>query len=500
MTTISEALAQGLAHQQARRWQQAEAIYQQVLAQHPGHAETLNCYAALALEAGQRDQAVAMLEEAVRCEPKNVQVLTNLGSLYVMTGRPQDAEPVLRRALALDPDQPDTNYHLGLVMEQSERRGQAFAFYRRTLELEPGNRAAHVNLGVLLKHQGQYDAALEHFNAALARDPQSRHARYNRGMVHLAQGNFAEGFADYEARLEFPEFGTLRRPEPEWDGRPLEVQSLVIYGEQGIGDMIQFVRYLPLVQARCRNFTLEVPQTMLPLFRASGIGNLALQVAPGRPLPPEAPRYDFQIPLLSLPRVLGTTLETIPGGVPYLKVSEARAAQWRERLRQFAGLKVGIAWQGRPSHRDDRFRSIPLTQFAALAAVDGVRLLSLQKGHGHEQLADLAGRFRVDDLQQLIDPQAEPLLDVAAMLLNLDLLVTCDTSLAHLAGALGVPVWVALPAYGDWRWLLGRTDSPWYPTMRLFRQVEQGVWEPVFAQLAGELRAMTASSASRMEL
>ncbi len=500
MTTISEALALGLAHQQARRWQQAEAIYQQVLAQHPGHAETLNCYAALALEAGQRDQAVAMLEEAMRNEPQNVRVLVNLGSICLTAGRPEQAETVLRKALALNPDQPDATYHLGLVMEHSERREQALAFYHRTLELAPGHRAAHVNLGVLLKNQGQYDAAIEHFNAALAIDPQSRHARYNRGMARLAQGNFAEGFVDYEARLEFPEFGTLRRPEPEWDGRPLETQSLVIYGEQGIGDMIQFVRYLPLVQARCRNVTLEVPRMMLPVFRASGIENLRQQAAPGQPLPPEAPRYDFQIPLLSLPRVLGTTLETIPGGVPYLRVSEARVRQWRERLSQFTGLKVGIAWQGRPTHRDDRYRSIPLEQFAALAAVEGVRLLSLQKGHGHEQLAALAGRFRVVDLQQMIDPRAEPLVDVAAILLGLDLLVTCDTSLAHLAGALGVPVWVALPAYGDWRWLLERTDTPWYPTLRLFRQHQQGVWEPVFAKLAGELRAVIGTGASRMEL
>jgi len=173
-------------------------------------------------------------------------------------------------------------------------------------------------------------------------------------------------------------------------------------------------------------------------------------------------------------------------------------AQWRERLQQFAGLKVGIAWQGRPSHRDDRYRSIPLEQFAALAAVDGVRLLSLQKGHGHEQLAALGGRFRVDDLQLMIEPQAEPLVDVAAILLNLDLLVTCDTSLAHLAGALGVPVWVALPAYGDWRWLVEREDTPWYPTMRLFRQQEQGVWERVFARMANELRSQMARGSSTM--
>ncbi|MEX2114012.1 MAG: tetratricopeptide repeat protein [Pirellulales bacterium] len=500
MTTISEALALGLAHHQARRWEQAESIYRQVLAQYPGHVDTLNCYAALVVDAGRRDEGIVLLEQAAAQAPHDLRVAINLGSIYVTTGRYGQAEEVLLRALQLDPQQPDATYHLGLVMEQAGRRDDAASYYRRTLQLQPQHRAAHVNLGVLLKSAGHYDMALMHFNEALAIDPESRYARYNRGMVLLTQGNFVEGFRDYEARLDFPEFGTRRRPEAEWDGRPLAAHSLIVYGEQGIGDMIQFVRYLPLVRQRCARVTLEVPQLLLPLFREAGIEGLAAQAPANQPpRAAEAAGYDFQIPLLSLPRVLGTTLATIPGGVPYLTANDHRVAQWRAQLAQYRGLRVGIAWQGRPTHRDDRYRSIPLARFAPLARAGGVNLLSLQKGHGREQLAGVGDQLNVVDLQELIDPQAEQFLDVAAIVRNLDLLITCDTSLGHLAGAMGVPVWVAIPAYSDWRWLLDRTDTPWYPTMRLFRQPELGAWEPVFAEMAAELNALVANRASTMK-
>ncbi len=500
MPTISEALALGLAHHQARRWQQAESIYRQVLAQCPGHAETLNCYAALVVDAGRRDEAIALLEQAVAQAPDNPRFVTNLGSVYHMAGRHEQALETLERSLQLDPQQPDTFYHLGLVMEQAARFDEARAYYHRVLQLEPRHRSAHVNLGVLLKYQCQFDAALAHFNEALAIDPTSRHARYNRGAVLLTLGKFVEGFRDYESRLDFPEFGIRRRPEPLWDGTPLGDSSLVIHGEQGIGDMIQFVRYLPMVRARCQHVTLELPPLVLPLFRESGIENLTVQAPTNEPLPAAgATPYDFQVPLLSLPRVFGTTVSTIPGGVPYLHAGEKREAQWQARMSVIPGLKVGIVWQGRPTHRDDRYRSIPLAHFAPLSEVRGVSLLSLQKGHGSDQLPVFQQRFAAVDMQQFIDPRQDSLLEVAAIIKNLDLLITCDTSLGHLAGALGTPVWVALPAFADWRWLRDRADTLWYPTMRLFRQQQQGVWEPVFAEMAVELNGLAERRASTIE-
>jgi Flp pilus assembly protein TadD len=500
MPTISEALALGLAHHQARRFQQAESIYRQVLAQCPGHAETLNCYAALLVDAGRRDEGLALFEQAVALAPDHPQFATNLGSVYFMAGRHQEARQMLERSLKLDPHQPDGFYHLGLVNEQAAQWDEARESYERALQLEPRHRGAHVNLGILWKNHGQYDAALTHFNEALAIDPTSRHARYNRGAVLLTLGEFVEGFRDYDARLDFPEFGTRRRPEPLWDGTPLGDSSLVVHGEQGIGDMIQFVRYLPMVRERCSNVTLELPPPLLPLFREAGLENLAVQTPSSQPLPTAgATPYDFQVPLLSLPRVFGTTVATIPGGVPYLQVRDERVAQWRERMSAYPGLQVGIAWQGRPSHRDDRYRSIPLAQFAPLAEISDVSLLSLQKGYGSEQLADFQQRFAVVDVQHLIDPQLDSLVEVAAIIKNLDLLITCDTSLGHLAGALGAPVWVALPAYTDWRWLRDRADTPWYPTMRLFRQHEQGQWQSVFCEMAAELNGLAKRRASTIE-
>ena len=224
---------------------------------------------------------------------------------------------------------------------------------------------------------------------------------------------------------------------------------------------------------------------MLPLLVASGIDKV---VAIDEPLP----RFDLHVPLMSLPFVLGTRLDSVPHDVPYLAVEPERVVRWREELAAVAGFKIGIAWQGRREYRADRQRSIPLVQFAPLAAVPGVRLLSLQKGYGSEQLAALAGRFEVVDLGVRLDQGGGAFLDTAAAMQSLDLVVTSDTAIAHLAGALGVRVWLALGRVPEWRWMHRAETSPWYPTMRLFRQRTAGDWSDVFSQVAGELSTLVA--------
>jgi hypothetical protein len=297
-------------------------------------------------------------------------------------------------------------------------------------------------------------------------------------------GNFEQGWPEYEWRWQRPQ--TPPRPfrQPCWDGSPLAGRTILLYMEQGLGDILHFIRYAPLVKQQGGTVLVECPGFLIPLFsRCPGIDGL---VAEGT----ELPACDVQAPLLSLPRLLGTTLATVPAEVPYLFADPDRVAHWGHKLRPLRTFNIGLVWQGNPHHGWDRHRSFALAQFAPLARLDGVQLFSLQRGAGVEQLRTLAGRFPVTELLRESDGPSEALMETAALMKNLDLVISADTAPAHLAGALGVPVWVALAALVDWRWMFRREDSPWYPTMRLFRQTELGNWLPVFERMAGEVRKL----------
>jgi hypothetical protein len=257
--------------------------------------------------------------------------------------------------------------------------------------------------------------------------------------------------------------------------------------EQGLGDMLQFIRYASLVKGRGGSVVVECPPVLMALFSSCpGIDRL---VAEGEPLP----EFSVHAPLMSLPGLLGTTVETVPSEIPYLFASNELVEHWRQQLADIQAFKIGIAWQGNPHHRWDRHRSIPLVEFAPLARLAGVRLFSLQKGPGTEQLGAVASRFSVTELTNGSDMSPEALMETAAVIKNLDLVITTDTAIAHLAGALAARVWVALSVIVDWRWMLGREDSPWFPTMRLFRQTELGKWPRVFNRMASELRKQLAA-------
>src|SRR5262249_38481838 len=262
--------------------------------------------------------------------------------------------------------------------------------------------------------------------------------------------------------------------QPGWDGSDLEGRTILLRMEQGLGDMIQFIRYARVVKGRggrgggARCAPLPGGRGRVPGLRHR---------TPEKAVPPD---FDVHAPLMSLPALLGTTLTTVPAEVPYLFADPELVERWRERLSGLKGLRVGVAWQGNPRHPWDAHRSFPLARLKALAEIPGVCLVSLQKGPGMEQVRQIRGRFSLLDLGADLDATAGPLMDTAAVMKNLDLVVSADTAIAHLAGALGVPVWLALSAVADWRWLMDREDSPWYPTMRLFRQPRLGEWGPVF--------------------
>jgi len=319
-------------------------------------------------------------------------------------------------------------------------------------------------------------------------DPGIADAHWNRALAWLLTGNFAQGWPAYEWRWKTTQLTPPSFPQPCWDGSPLAGRTILLYSEQGLGDTLQFIRFAPLVQQRAGRVIVLCQDSLLPLL--ANFPGVAQVVGHDAPLP----AFEVQAALLSLPGLLGTTLETIPASVPYLTVPTELIEQGRQHLSGAGPFSVGIVWQGNPRHPKDRRRSVPLVAFEPLAQVEGVHLVSLQEGAGAEQLAALAGRFAVQDVgSRLSGDWAE----TAAVLQNLDLVICVDTALAHCAGALGVPVWLALPFAPDWRWLLGRPDSPWYPTMRLFRQDTSGDWQGVFARLAAALRERQGSAESR---
>ena len=366
-------------------------------------------------------------------------------------------------------------------MEQGEL-DEAMAHFQQALQIEPYYAEAHNNLGIVLLEQGRTDESLTRFQEAIQLKSDYADAHFNRSATLLLMGHLKQGWPEYEWRSKRKEIAACPFHQPVWDGAPLAGRTILLHSEQGMGDMMQFIRYAPLVQQYGGRVVFECYEPLIRLLgRCPGIDQI---VSKGSVLP----EFDVHAPLLSLPGILGTSLATIPASVPYIHADEELIAHWRRELGPSRAFKVGIAWQGNPKFPTDRWRSFRLAQFEPLARLDGVRLFSLQKGPGAEQIGEVADRFAIMDLGRTLDEATGAFMDTAAIMKNLDLVVTSDTSIAHLAGALGVPVWVALPSAPDWRWLLQREDSPWYPTMRLFRQTARGDWDGVFARMAATLQ------------
>lgn len=437
-------------------------------------------------------QAIACYRRAIELNADYAEAWCNLGNALRESGNLSEAISSLERAIELQPELAAAFSNLGVALQDSARFTEAEQYFQRAIEIDPQRAEFHFNLGTVLKDQGRVREALGHYERALQEQLGYAQAVCSRGMALLSLGDFSQGWADYERRVECPQFDTLSFPQPRWRGEPLAGRTLLVHCEQGLGDTLQFIRYLHPARQRAGEGKVIVAaqQILLPLLQQSGFANL---VAKENPLPP----FDVHIPLMSLPAVLGTTVDTVPRDVPYLHADAERVVAWRDRLQNDSGaapdskaLRVGIAWQGRTNYRGDRLRSIPLAKFVTLAAVSGVRLFSLQKGPGSEQLAAQAGRLPITDLSSTLDLSTGAFLDTAAVMQNLDLVVTSDTAIAHLAGALGVRVWVPLTFAPDWRWLVDRDDSPWYPSMRLFRQRQLGDWDEVFARMAAELNTL----------
>jgi tetratricopeptide (TPR) repeat protein len=472
--------------QKLKRFDEALASYDRAVSVRPDHAKALNNRGLTLHELKRFDEALASYDRVLTLRPDYAEAHYNRGLTLHELKRFDEALASYDRALSLRPDYAEALNNCGNVLQKLKRFEEALASYDRVLTLRRDYAEAHYNRGIALRELKRPEDALASYDKAIALKPDYADGFTNRALCRLLVGRYIEGWNDYEWRWDATDWPS-KRPNfadfANWHGEDLKGRRLLVFSEQGLGDIIQFARYLPLLARNRGQITFLTAAKLTRLLRplTSGIEVIST-------LRTER-KFDFQCALMSLPHRFGTDLASIPNSVPYLRAEDAVIARWRERIGAH-GFKIGIAWQGNPQVPIDRGRSIPLTQYFALARLPGVRLISLQKQHGLDQLGELPDDVTIETLGGDFDNGPDAFVDTAAVMENLDLIITSDTSIAHLAGALGRSTWVALMYVPDWRWLLDREDSPWYPTMRLFRQPERDNWQPVFANMERELRSL----------
>ena len=443
----------------------------------PNNISALANYAFVLISIGRFDQALASYDKVLAIEPNYFDALLNRGNILLELKRFDEALASYESALAIKPNSVDLLKNRGIVLVKLKRLEEALASYDKALAIKPEYMDALANRGSVLLALGRLDEATANYDRMLTLRPDDPDALSDRGWVALLQGRYAEGWKDYESRSELRRFTAQW---PRWNGEDLKDKRILVHEEQGLGDILQCSRFLTRLVAGGADATFVVRAS---LHRVLGSLEPAVRLVDKAPA---GETFDFQSALMSLAGAFNTTVENVPADIPYLVPEEPLVARWRARLGSH-GFKVGICWQGNPDYKDEPGRSIPLRAFQPLARVPGVRLISLQKHHGLDQLEGLPSDMRVETLGQDLDEGPDALVDSAAVMSCLDLVITSDTSIAHLAGALGRPVWVGLKHVPHWLWMLERTDSPWYPTMTLYRQGVRDDWTAVFRAMADDL-------------
>ena len=432
---------------------------------------------------GRPREALAQFDRALTINPKHSKAWSNRGSCLSDIEQYERALADFDKAIALNPRHFEANYNKGNALSALDRPDGACAAFEAALAINPSSPEAHNNRALALRELGSFDEAVAEFDKAIALNADHVEGRFNRGLLYLLTGDFDNGWREYEWRSLRLTANQRRFPKPLWaGGEPISGKTLFIHAEQGLGDTIHFCRYVRLASDAGARVIFAPQEPLRALMRTLGSG---FEIAEGGG---EALEFDFHCPLLSLPRAFGTRLETIPSETPYLSAQPDRVARWAERLGGH-GFKIGVCWQCRGG-KDDRSRSFPLALLVEFLRWPQVRLISLQKGDGLSQINELPVDMRVETLGDAFDPEGEAFLDTAAVMKSCDLVISADTAVAHLAGALAVPTWVALKLASDWRWMQGRADSPWYPTMRLFRQSVRGNWDGVFADMKIALQSL----------
>jgi tetratricopeptide (TPR) repeat protein len=460
----------------------AEAIgsFDRALVLNPAsHQDWCNRGAALS-ELKRYEQAIESCDRALALKPDFAGAHFNRAKALIKLIRHEEALAAFDRALAINPDFADALSDRGLALKKVDRLEEALINLDRAVALKPDSAGIIANRGITLRELGQHDAADTDFKRAIAIDPHLPQAHIGLSLSQLQRGNWEEGFQNYEYRDQGDEPAYLPLPFPRWTGEPLTEERLMLMAEQGLGDAIQFCRFGPRLAARGLDVTILTRDRLARLFSRIPDVRIATSIY-------EIER-DRRIPMMSVPGIFSITPETIPGDAPYLSAEPRLVESWARRMGGH-GFKIGIVWhcEVKPWEYMQN-RAIPLQLFAPLAAIPGVRLIALQKGAGSEQIAEVPFRDRIETLGKDFDAGGDAFIDTAAVMMSLDLIVSCDTSSAHLAGALARPVFTALPLIPDWRWLLDREDTPWYPTMRLFRQTKRGEWFDVIERIVRAVR------------
>jgi len=469
----------GLALKQEGRLDEAIVAYRQAIALNPGDADIHNNLG-IALR-GRRalDEAAAAFRRGIALNPNSAELQSNLGNVLLDKGQFDEAIAAHLRAIALNPAYAEAHSNLGIALGEIGKTDESIAAHLRAIALRPSYAEAHSNLGIAFEDKGQLDEAIAAHRRAIAINP-----NYAAAHLHLAfglqlRGDWDEGWSEMEWRWKVNGWPAPRPfVQPCWGGEELNGQTVLVHAEQGHGDVIQMLRYLPLLAGRGARVVLEV-QPRLKRIAERAVG-AEVVIAHGEPLP----AFDFHCPMFSLPRAFNTRVESIPASFSYLSADAEVMESWRRKLAGSpAGRKVALVWAGNPVHKKDRRRSMPLSALAPLARVSGIQFYSLQKGEaGRQALNPPEGMSIIDRTGELGDFS-----DTAGLIAQMDLVISVDTATAHLAGAMGKPVWLLLPFVPDWRWLLNRDDSPWYPTMRLFRQTVAGDWDGVIRRVVEEL-------------
>jgi tetratricopeptide (TPR) repeat protein len=510
----NSALLAAVDARQNRKLEKAEKHIKLALKRTPSDPNTLHQAALIARDRGRNTRAIQLIEKAAEFSPHSAAILCDMGLLYKsegdngksiacqrrVCGMMPDSAPAwsnlgtalnaadqydeairaLSRAIDINPQEPEFHFNRANAYLGQGDLNPAITSYERTIELAPYHLKALINLAAAQKDIGRISQAEKTLATAALLAPTNPDVLWNEALLKLSQGDYQNGWAAYEARRSLPGFAIRHQDKPAWDGGDLEGRKLLIHAEQGFGDTLQFCRYLKHFVESDIDFTVELPERLLPLL--SNLPTSTHHVAVGQNI-----RCDVQAPLMSLPHLIGPTTPFYPATGAYLAAEERAVVEWRERLPSDSNLRVAICWQGNPDYRADTNRSIPLDAFSPIAALPDIQLISLQQGEATRSLGHQSWGTNVRSLGNDIDTDGA-FVDSAAILNSVDLLITSDTAMAHLGGALGVETWLALAFVPDWRWGLCGTDTNWYPSMKLYRQPQHGDWASVFERMTQDLK------------
>ena len=475
-----ELLAALDAHRQGRL-DEAEALYHAALKHDPAHWQALHQVGAIHLARGQLAEALQWIGAAMKANSGSAEITSNYGVVLRGLKRDDEAIEYFNRALMLKPGYVPALLTRGASQQRIGRREESLASLNRVIEIDPSHAKAHYNRANVLHELGRFDEALEAYARAYELAPSDADIHWNESLTRLLCGDFKEGWKKYEWRLKRPTHEDRKFTAPLWRGESIAGKTILIHAEQGFGDTLQFIRYIPLLAKTGAHVILEVQLALKSL--AATLEGVSVLISRGETLP----EFDLHCPIMSLPLAFKTELSTIPADVPYLKVPQKRAEKWRAKLPQKTKPRIAFAWSGSATHEQDLIRSIPLEKFRPLLANQDFQWISVQRDLRFGDPEILSTQANI----MHVGGELSDFADTAAIVAESDLVLSVDTSVAHLAGALNRRAWVMLQHSPDFRWLLDRADTPWYPAARLFRQPDFGDWDSVIEKVREELGSLT---------